>query len=788
MSETTKTNILWKVAQLTMSMASVRYRALLPIVAMQDQKSINNKITANHEVNLSKVDILIFVKSFSPCDLMLAQRAHSKNIPIILDLCDNIFIENYGAKKGRTKSSAKEHFISMSTLSSGIVSSTESLSAIIKNKIEFEIPIQIIPDGIETAPIRERMKKIVKLSEKDAHKSYKLIELSENIQNTCGQLKAVAKEPLSNTIPFYLEKVKFLLTNNIDQLLCKATKRAKDNITTRINITRDEEKKHDYKQILWCGNHGAAYSNFGMLDILLEKESLENIAKDIPVELIVVSNCQKKYNEHIKPLAIKSRYIEWDADEIDHHLKNADVTIIPNSLNEFSLCKSANRTLLSLSMGTPVVATSTPALLPLKECIILDDFERGLRSYLCNPSTSRQHISLAKTAIEDLYGINKIKRGWLDVIKRTEICRPEHTISTITELAIIIQLPQDIELARPLWEEAKKRGISTIILTSLSASERWPPINNLKNETETPSRILPDKIQLEDAIGILNSVKALISVTESNLGPHRFAHKLTKIANSCGVYTATMQHGFENIGLTYNDDTHNIKTINFASRRIYTWGHNETLDKNIPPKVKKKCFPVGCTKFTATRKPSSKDIIPKNRPIIGIFENLHWHRYSREYRRNFIRNLEWACQQNPNIDFLIKPHPTGAWLTKIDESEKPTIDNLIIIGQNNTSLSNRNSSSIIENLMAVITTPSTIALDACLVNKPVAIVSENLETSNYHPLSMLRNKEDWQEFIIATLDDCLLIKEQEKSTNFINRTLISGNATSRILEDIELYI
>lgn len=786
MSEPTKTTILWKVANLAMSMASVRYRALLPIVALQNQKSINNKITASHEVDLSKVDILIFVKSFSPSDLMLAQRAHSKNIPIILDLCDNIFIANYGAKKGRSKSSAKDHFISMSILSSAIVSSTEPLSNIIRNEIDVEIPIQVIPDGIETAHIREQMKKIIALSEKEAHAATTLIKLSENILNTCGQLKVVAKEPLSNTIPFYLEKVRYLLTNN--NLLCKLSRRTKDNIASIFSITMDGKTKHNYKQILWCGNHGAAYSNFGMLDILLEKEALEKIAKDIAVELIIVSNCQNKYNEHIKPLAIKSRYIEWDADEIDHHLKNSDVTIIPNSLDEFSLCKSANRTLLSLSMGTPVVATSTPALLPLRECIILDDFEEGLRSYLNNQGTSEEHISLAKTLIEDLYGIKKIEIKWLDLIKRTKIGKPENTSSTITELAIIIQLPQDIELARPLWEETKRRGITTIILTSLSASERWPPINNLINETATLSRILPDKIQLEDAVEILDSVKALISVSESNLGPHRFAYRLTKIANRCGVFTATMQHGFENIGLTYNDDTHNIKSINFASRRIYTWGHNETLDKHISPKVKKKCFPVGCTKFSATNISNSKDVIPKNQPIIGIFENLHWHRYSREYRKNFIRNLEWVCAQNPNIDFLIKPHPTGAWLTKIDESEKPTIDNLIIIDQNNTSLSNRNSSSIIENLMAVITTPSTIALDACLANKPVAIVSENLETSSYNPLSMLRNKEDWQEFIAAVLDDYLLIKEQEKSTIFVNRTLVSGNATSRILEDIELYI
>ncbi len=77
----------------------------------------------------------------------------------------------------------------------------------------------------------------------------------------------------------------------------------------------------------------------------------------------------------------------------------------------------------------------------------------------------------------------------------------------------------------------------------------------------------------------------------------------------------------------------------------------------------------------------------------------------------------------------------------------------------------------------VITTPSTVALDAALAGRRVAVVGYDLELPLYHPLPILRCSDDWRAFVTA--DDGPMIKA---NAAFIRRSVIAAGAAAELLQ------
>jgi hypothetical protein len=91
---------------------------------------------------------------------------------------------------------------------------------------------------------------------------------------------------------------------------------------------------------------------------------------------------------------------------------------------------------------------------------------------------------------------------------------------------------------------------------------------------------------------------------------------------------------------------------------------------------------------------------------------------------------------------------------------------------------------LMEHLSGVITTPSTIALDAACVPLPTAVVSHKLSLDKYNPLPLLRSTADWMSFVKASLDyegRRGLVCEAER---FVRRSVVSGDAADRIVGDL----
>jgi len=88
----------WKLASLEPDMASVRYRAMSPILSLEKWGVKARIFSVASPKNLDDLDCLVIVKSFERDDFYLVCEAENKNIPVIIDLCDNIFVDEDGMK------------------------------------------------------------------------------------------------------------------------------------------------------------------------------------------------------------------------------------------------------------------------------------------------------------------------------------------------------------------------------------------------------------------------------------------------------------------------------------------------------------------------------------------------------------------------------------------------------------------------------------------------------------------------------------------------------------------
>jgi len=87
---------------------------------------------------------------------------------------------------------------------------------------------------------------------------------------------------------------------------------------------------------------------------------------------------------------------------------------VPNSLDEFSVGKSANRSVMSLCAGVPVVATPTSALQPLSDAVWTGDPLAGLQAYLRSPEKAGTDIRLGRQLVEEHFSLEAVGRRWRD--------------------------------------------------------------------------------------------------------------------------------------------------------------------------------------------------------------------------------------------------------------------------------------------------------------------------------------------------------------------------------------
>ena len=142
-----KNCVAWKPKSSDPSIASVRYRCLLPL---DDMKSKGFNVELFCEENVEKYSAVIFSKLYDPKNQELARRLQAKSVTVILDLCDNHFYNPFNLDSYKV---AKENLLQMLHIADKVVCSTVALAEIVKNDACLKVMPVVIGDPIEPLPL-----------------------------------------------------------------------------------------------------------------------------------------------------------------------------------------------------------------------------------------------------------------------------------------------------------------------------------------------------------------------------------------------------------------------------------------------------------------------------------------------------------------------------------------------------------------------------------------------------------------------------------------------------------
>ena len=427
----------------------------------------------------------------------------------------------------------------------------------------------------------------------------------------------------------------------------------------------------------------------------------------------------------------------------------------------------------ALFAGAPVIAASHPSLDGLAHLCILDDWERGLQLYARLPAERLRAGALGQAALtERTEGPDVIAREWLSAAAAppSRVQLPPHRPT----LLALIDIHQDLDVLLPVLQALKARGearlrlvVSDYLLAESPRIAAALAAGGLDFAAYPREAIRSgDKPSLTGAHGVL-------AAADTNTRAHKAGHTLLGRAKAQGLPTFTLQHGLENIGLTYKDHLHG-EEIRFAADTVFIWGRPEGLASWVPAETRAKITAVGSPKL-APAPAAAADLRQGHWPrVIGVFENLHWHRFSELYLERVLEDLEQAAEARPDTLFLVKPHHAGRWLSRNPERLKPRA-NLVVIDPTDSAWEPHTAPALIASVDAVLTTPSTVALDAARTGRPVAVLGYDLDLPLYEPLPIVRRAQDLDAFLDMPTRDALVRNEA-----FLKRTVLPGRADHRI--------
>jgi hypothetical protein len=434
-SDSDKT-IVWKLDHADPIVASVRYRCLFPAAALRGKGWRSAVLQGSDTIrDFSRVHALVFVKTFYDHDLALAEAAVARGVPVIIDLCDNLYARNY---RGRVGAQWRRNFPRMAALSSSLVVTGRYLAERLGLALPPDLPVVEIPDQVET-PETTRMALDVRAWRQANEDSSTVHPLSaETVRHGLEQhFKELAR--LVRRLEALPEDKTALFGDDIGHANGHVNGHANGHMNGHANghanghsnghamngIAVENDIRLPAKRVVWFGRHGGKRASEGIGGLAAIARQLADFNQSVPIRLIVVSNNVHKFRRLIAPLPFPTEYREWRPMRVFSDIAGADVAILPYAADEFGMCKSPNRAILALSLGVPVVASSIPSLMDLSDCVIFDDWKKGLGSYLTDRSLVAQHLERAQAIIGSKFSPAAIADKWEGVLSQVRLYAEE---------------------------------------------------------------------------------------------------------------------------------------------------------------------------------------------------------------------------------------------------------------------------------------------------------------------------------------------------------------------------
>lgn len=142
------------------------------------------------------------------------------------------------------------------------------------------------------------------------------------------------------------------------------------------------------KKVVWFGNYGASHSNFGIFSLKRALKPLRTVSRDIPLELVIVSNSEPVYRGLVHNCGFPTRYVSWSPQAVYSELASADAALLTTGDDDFCTIKSSNRVLQALAMNVPVIAGKGSSVSEFEDVIFSGPLEDALRLCL-GPAAGR---------------------------------------------------------------------------------------------------------------------------------------------------------------------------------------------------------------------------------------------------------------------------------------------------------------------------------------------------------------------------------------------------------------
>ncbi|TBD19910.1 hypothetical protein [Rhizobium ruizarguesonis] len=792
--------IAWVSADISSNVASFRYRSLYPSFALADNGFQNAYFSIQDAKieRLKEYDVVIFVKTVNHVlTTIMRELSERYGRKVFLDLCDYVTHPKYGDSSGDLR---RDIILSQAPYIDAIVVPTEQLRKVLSVSLWDSIPIVVIPDQAESSALiaRTRVFSVEKV------RTYSLAELRQfvrprtrliGLKSKMGRMQQQARESFLSfwMLVAELSRAPRKLPARLhDRLRSYWATRPRRATVGRNKMPVDRARAsgcNGGKKLIWFGNAGSDSFQSGIQTLTLIASDLIRLAQTVDFELVVMSNRSDAYKTLIEPLPFQSRFEFWSQEGCFEAVRASDAFLMPQIEDEFSACKSANRALLALNCGTPVIASRLLSLEPLKDCIVTDDWEGGFRRYLLDEAATKADLEKARSIIENEFSPEATGRKWLE-LTRLEKSRPPKS----PRITIFFNLLQDIHVLLPVatalvadggeGRDGDRHEVDVVLLKSVYLQQ--PDIVREIVNTGARLRLLTEDTD-EDNLRALDvkSASVLIVGAETSLRPHRLVHAAVLKANELGIPTISMQHGLEAPGLSYFDDRH-TSDVKIASSSIFTYGDPARLPKEASSDLVRRCIPVGrfapsTSRHLVTFKSSLEAINPRGLPVIAIFENLHWHRYEADgYRGHFSAHIERLVDTFKDVFFVIKPHPAGVWLQK--NPRIATRANTFLLRRDDPEFAGVTAADLLSASQAAITTPSTVAVDATQLGRPVLVFANTLDLPLFEPLEIGRSYGDIEAFVTHALDGG---ESMDAVSSFKSSALAPGNVASNIVREID---
>ncbi len=333
------------------------------------------------------------------------------------------------------------------------------------------------------------------------------------------------------------------------------------------------------------------------------------------------------------------------------------------------------------------------------------------------------------------------------------------------QILVCVDLVQDIDVLLPVCIALRAAGPFTLrFVVSHWLTEKSPRTALLLTENGFEFSYASRRKLIDGVLPPLGRAAAVLTASESTHSAHSACRTLTQRARTAGLRTYVLQHGLENIGLFGVE----AKAATFASDTVFCWYPEDATPPDPPAETRSKLVHAGRPEpVGGWGRGEHPDF------DLGIFENLHWTRYTDAERVAFQDCLAVTAEALPETRILVRPHPAGAWADRLSH-ELARFENITLARAVETRRQRESGAQALRGIKRVITTPSTVALDAAQSGLPTALALSG--GGVYDPLPVLAGARDWIEF--ARCDTAA----PRSLDLFRSRVLVEGDGTARIVD------